>query len=189
MFGGPLYRMGCRLGIVRAENTILLGVMLGLSAWGVLMMLALLDGFGAKIASLGVTAVHVRLMVAIPLFFMCETWIFPLMAEFPRYLVSSDLVPEPSIPTLVMDTRRIVRMSNSWLAECVFLLLAFAVPLVETVANIPSRTGSWILVLHSAGGAVTWAQVWYLGFCLPLFDFCYFAGSGGLACGRTSCGE
>jgi hypothetical protein len=167
--------MGCQSGIVPgASNTILLGVALALLAWGVLMALAFLDGFGSSISSLTVTAVHVRLMVAIPLFFMCETWIFPLMAAFPRYLVSSDLVPETAMSTLVGDTLRIVRMSDSWLAELIFLLLAFAAPLVETVANIPSRTGSWVLVLHSAGGAVTWAHVWYLGVCLPLFRFLLF---------------
>ena len=172
-FGGPLHWLGRRLGLVRGgTNTVLLGLTLGTLGWGVLLLLALTEGYGAKVFSLDVIAIHVRFLVAIPLFFLCETWVFLQMAEFARYIVRSGLVPETSLPDLESDIHRVGRMTNSWLAEVVFLVVAFALPMIEMVAQVPvGRTGSWVSILHSSGGAFTWTSGWYLGFCLPLFRF------------------
>jgi len=173
LFGGPLYRLGCRLGLVRGKmNTFWLGIAIGLLAWGVLVLLALLQGVGHKMFSLAVIGVHVRFLVAIPLFFLCETWLFPLMSEFVREIVSSGMVPETELPALASDIRRVGRMKDSWLAEVLFLLAAFALPMMETIAVLPAgRTGSWASILSQGGGGFTWMHGWYLGFCLPLFRF------------------
>ncbi len=173
LFGGPLHWLGRRLGLVRGEmNTVRLGLTLGALAWGVLLLLALLEGHVPKVFSLGVIGIHVRFLVAIPLFFLCETLVFFQMAEFTRYIVDSGLVPQTSVPDLESNIRRAGRMADSWLAEAVFLLTAFALPLVEIVARVPvGRTGSWASILHSSGGAFSWTSGWYLWFCLPLFRF------------------
>jgi len=53
LLGGPLHRLGSRLGLVRGgTNTIQLGLALGLLAWGVLIVMGLLQGSGHKIFSL-----------------------------------------------------------------------------------------------------------------------------------------
>jgi len=176
LFGGPLQRLGCRLGLVREKtNTFWLGIALGLLAWGVLILLALLQGIGHKIFSLTVIGVHVRLLAAIPLFFLCETWVIPRMAEFVREMVSSGIVPETELPALASDIRRVGRMKDSWLAEVIFLLAAFALPMIETIADLPAgRTGNWAWILDQAGGKFTLVNGWYLGFCLPLFRFLMF---------------
>jgi hypothetical protein len=172
LLGGPLQWLGCRLGLVReGTNTVWLGVALGLLAWGVLMLLALLQGFGLKMFSLALIGGHVRLLVAVPLFFVCETWVVPRMAEFVRNIVRSGLVPETELPALASDIRRVGRMKDSWLAEVLFLLLAFTWPLIETVADLPGRTGNWASILAQAGGRLTLINGWYLMFCLPLFRF------------------
>src|SRR5258708_39915017 len=90
--GGPLQRLGCRLGLVRGTNAVRLGLMLGLLAWGVMILLALLQGFGSRIFSLAAIAVHVRFLVAIPLFFLCETWVVPQMSDVSRYIMRSALL-------------------------------------------------------------------------------------------------
>jgi hypothetical protein len=172
VFGGPLQRLGRRLGLVRGTtNTLWLGVALGLLAWGVLMVLALVQGFGHKMFSLAVIGVHVRLLVAIPLFFACETWVAPRMAEFVRYIVRSGVVPDAEVPALASAIRRVGRMKDSWLAEILFLLAVFAVPLIELIVDLPGKTGSWAAILGQAEGRLTWVHGWYLGFCLPLFRF------------------
>src|SRR3989339_680156 len=95
LLGGPLYRFGYRLGLVRGgTNTFRLGVALGLSAWGVLVLLTLLLGYGHKVFSFLVIGVHVRLLVAIPMFFLGETWVVPRMGDFTRDIVRYGLVPE-----------------------------------------------------------------------------------------------
>jgi len=175
LLGGPLHWLGCRLGLVRGgTNTFRLGVALGLLAWGVLMLLALLQGFGHKVFSLAVIGVHVRLLVAIPLFFVCETWVVPRMAEFVRNIVRSGLVPETELPALASDIRRVGRMKDSWLAEVLFLILAFTWPLIGTVGDLQGKTGNWASILAQAGGRITLINGWYLMFCLPLFRFLMF---------------
>lgn len=170
--GGPLHRLGCRLGLVRGKtNTIRLGIALGLSAWGVLMLLALLQGVVDRIFSLALIGVHARFLVAVPLFFMCETLIAPRMAEFSRYIVRSGLVPESGLPALASDMRRIGRMKDSWPAEALFLLVAYSLDLIELVADMPGQTGGWGPFLAGVGGKIGPSLGWYLGFCLPLFRF------------------
>jgi hypothetical protein len=175
LLGGPLHRLGCRLGLVQeGTNTVWLGMALGLSAWGVLMLLAILQGIGHKMFSLTVIGVHVRLLAAIPLFFLCETLVTPRMAEFVREIVSSGLVPETELPILASDIRRVNRIKDSWLAEVIFLLAAVTVLLIGMTVNMPGRTGNWAWILEQAGGRLTLVNGWYLGFCLSLFRFLMF---------------
>jgi hypothetical protein len=172
LLGGPLQWLGRRLGLVRGEtNTVRLGLALGLLAWGVLVLLVLLQGSAQRLLSLAVIGVHVRLLVAIPLFFVAETWVAPRMAEFVRNILASGLVPETELPALASSVRRVVRMKESWLAEAFFILLAFAWPLIGAIFGLPGRTASWTAILAQAGGKLTLINGWYLMFCLPLFRF------------------
>jgi hypothetical protein len=133
--------------------------------------LAFLQGRGVKIFSLALIGGHVRLLVAIPLFFFCESFVVPRMAEFVHNIVDSGVVPEDEWPALASDVRRVNRMADSWLAEVVFLLLTFALPLLETVVDLPINTGSWKSILARAGEGRNLTTIWYLGICLPLFRF------------------
>jgi len=172
LFGGPLQRLGCRLRLVReGANTVWLGVVLGLLTWGVLVVLTLLQGGGEKVFSLSVIGVHVRLLVAIPLFFLCETWVGPRMAQFVHYIVRSSLVPQSEMPALESAIRRVNRMSDPWVAEIILALVVFVFPLVETFITLPGKTGSSTLLLAEAGGRMGPVVGWYLWFCLPLFRF------------------
>ena len=172
LLGGPLQWLGRRLGLVRREtNTVRLGLALGLLAWGVLALLVLLQGSGQRLLSLAVIGVHVRLLMAIPLFFAAETWVAPRMAEFVRNILASGLVPENELPALASGVRRVGRMKDSWLAEFLFVLLAFAWPLIGAIIGLPGRTASWTSILAQAGGKLTLINSWYLMFCLPLFRF------------------
>lgn len=172
LFGGPLHRLGCRLGIVReGTNTVWLGLTLSLLAWGVLVLLTLLMGCGQKVFSLSLVGAHVRLLVAIPLFFLCETWVLPRMAEFVRQIVSAGLVPSAELPALNAASRRISRLADSWLAEVIFAAVAFALPLLDTIVNLPGRTANVGALLAGTGGRVGPILGWYLALCLPLFRF------------------
>jgi hypothetical protein len=175
LLGGPLQWLGCRLGLVRqGTNTVRMGVALGLFTWGVLSLLRLLEGSGSRLFALVVIGAPIRLLVAIPLFFLCETWVGLQMAEFSRYAVRSRLVRETSLPKLASDIRLVGRLNDSWLAELLFLVAALVLPLVELTAIVPGSTASWVLTMHLSGGRLSWADCWYLGFCLPLFRFLIF---------------
>lgn len=175
LFGGPLQWLGGRLRLVRSgTNTIPLGVALGLLAWGVLVLLAFLKGFGHKLFSLSAIGAHVRFLVTIPLFFVCETSVAPRMADFVRNIVRSGLVPDAELPALAAVIRRVGRLKDSWLAEVLLLLATFAWPLIETIVGLPGRTGSWASLLTDNRGRLGPVLGWYLVFCLPLFRFLLF---------------
>lgn len=171
LFGGPLRRLGRRLGLVRGENTFWLGVALGLLAWGVLVLLTLLVGVGQRVFCLSAIGVHVRLLVAIPLFFLCETWVAPRMAAFVRDIVRSGLVPVSGHPSLAAAIRRVGRLKDPWVVEILLLLAVMAFTLVDPGANMTGRTGNWDALLAESGGKVGPILAWYLWFCLPLFRF------------------
>ncbi len=172
MFGGPLHRLGRRLGLFRDESdTIRLGIALGLLVWGVLVLFAFLEGLGLRLFSLSLIAVHVRFLVVVPLLFVGETFVFPRMMEFVEYVRSSGLAPAGSIPALESEIRSANRLVDSPRVEGLLLVIAFALPLIEFVAPVPGATGSWIFILHSTEGRLPWTTGWYLGFGLTLFRF------------------
>lgn len=69
------------------------------------------------------------------------------------------------------DIRRVGRLKDTWLAEVLFLLLAFVFPLFGAGGGLQGETGTWTSVLARAGGKLTIVSGWYLMFCLPLFRF------------------
>ena len=92
-----MHRLGKRLGLVRGHsNTLALGLVLGPGAWLVMMLLALAGGLGAQLFSVSVIGEHVRLLVAIPFFFVCETILDPRVTALVTTLVRSRVIPEES---------------------------------------------------------------------------------------------
>jgi hypothetical protein len=70
LMGGPLHEIGRRLGLVRGTNTVRLGLALGVGMWLVILALCALEGVTSRLFELSVIGGSVRLLVAIPLFFM-----------------------------------------------------------------------------------------------------------------------
>jgi len=172
LLGGPLQRLGHKLGLVHSgTNTFWLGIALAFLAWGILMLLAIIYGNVHKMFSLVLIGAHVRLLVAIPLFFLCETLVAPRMAEFVRQIVLSGVVPETELTTLTSDIKRIGRIINSWLTEVIILLAVLIITLIGMNVETSGKTGNWSWILNQSGGKLTWISGWYFWFCLPLFRF------------------
>jgi hypothetical protein len=174
LLGGPLQRLGGRMGLVRGgTDTVWLGVALGLSAWGVLALLALLQGLAHKMFSLAVIGVHVRLLVAIPLFFACETLVAPRMAEFVRTIVRSRVVTPNALPALESGVASITRWEESWFSDAMCLLAAVLLPLVGAQLHlVGGATATFDPGRAVAAGSL--AGFWYWYVCLPLFRFLMF---------------
>lgn len=171
LLGGPLHRLGCRLGLVRnSSNTFWLGMALGISAWFVLMVLALLQGAGHKLFSLALIGAHARLLVALPLFFLCETTVVPRMTEFVGTIVRSGVVPKNSLPALESEIARVGRWKDSWLAEVICLLLAVLLPFVGAQLHLVGA----MPIYDQAMAVGTLAGHWYWFVCLPLYRFLMF---------------
>ncbi len=169
LLGGPLHRMGCRLGLVRGgTDTIALGLALGWLLWVVLVALAWIEGSSANIFSLSVIGGHVRLLVAIPLLFMWESWIDPRMTAFVRIIVHSKVVRKTALPALESDIARITRWKDSWWLEAISLLAAILMsfaPQLQLLGTTASYDAS------QAAGELTVTGLWYWIVCLTLFRF------------------
>lgn len=173
LLGGPLYRLGCRLGLVRDEtNTTALGLVLGVVPWIVLAALALAEGVGATLFSMGAIGAHARLLVAIPLYFVCETVIDPRFGSFVSGIVRSQIVSPSALPALESEVARIVRWRDSWLPEAILLvavvILGLAAPQTNLMAQLPGNLGG---SSPSGVSAETWSSQWYWFGCMTLFRF------------------
>jgi len=173
LLGGPLYRLGCALGLVRDRtNTTALGLVLGAFLWIVLLALALVEGFGHVLFSVEAIGAHVRLLVAIPLLFVCETFTDPRFTAFVHVIVRSQVVPLTARTALELEIARIARWKDAWLPEALFLLaavlLSLATPNQNFFAYLSGLTGG---SNPSAVGETTWTSQWYWMACMTLFRF------------------
>jgi len=175
LLGGPLYRLGCRLGLVRDRtNTTPLGLALGAALWLVLFALVLVDGLTHVFFSIEGIGAHVRLLVTIPLLFMCEALIDPRFAAFVQEIVRSQIVPAATRPELEFQIARIVRWRDSWVPEALLLLAA-------VVLALGMRNQSFIDFLSGLTGGsnpngvseTAWSSRWYWAVCMTLFDFLF----------------
>jgi len=173
LLGGPLYRLGQRLRLFRGvTDTVMLGLALGVLLWGVLVALAFFTGVSDRLFSLSVMSAHVRLLLVIPLFFLCESALDPRMNVFVRTIVRSGVVSRSALPALETEIARTTRWKDSWLPEVGCLsaavLLSFTgqqLPLSDTMA-IPDPDRVMVdlpLTLQ-----------WYWIVCLTLIRFLIF---------------
>jgi hypothetical protein len=169
LLGGPLHRLGCRVGLVRGgTNTVALGLVLGVLPWTILVLLAVIGGVSGQIFSLSVIGGHVRLLLVIPLFFLCESLLDPRAKAFVRVIVHSEVVPDAEVPRLNAEIARIARWKDSWLPEALCLLAAVLMSVDAPQLSLPGTTAVYD---PSKAGA---AALWYWLVCLPMFRFLAF---------------
>ncbi|CAB3807957.1 hypothetical protein [Pararobbsia alpina] len=156
--------------LVHGRNrTSALGLALGLTLWIVLIALAMTEGLSRWIASPLAVGMHVRLLVVIPLLFLCESSVDPCVASFVRTLARSGVVPEGALPNLSSKIVRIVRWRDSWIPEAVCVLLAVILWWYGTKLTRFGTAADYMLdrppVLSSLTGQ------WYWDVCLTVFRF------------------
>lgn len=170
LLGGPLHRLGCRLGLVRnGTNTFPLGLALGAFLWVVLAVLALVEGITDDVFSLSVIGVHVRLLVAIPLFFACEALIAPRATGFISTIVRSGVVPTSTLPALEAAIGRATRLISARFPEAVILLVALVPLMVVPQFSLPGTSAAHDPSLLP--GEIRWTGHWYWHVCLVVFRF------------------
>jgi hypothetical protein len=170
LLGGPLHRLGARLGLVRGEtNSISMGLALGWLPWLVLIALASAKGGAGGLLSLSAIAVHARLLLAIPLFFVGETALDAKLREFLALMARPEVAGEKALPELERVAAQLSKWKDSWLPDGVCLLAAVALPLIETRTGVPIESEP-----GRALSEAPLAALWYALFCLPLFRFLLF---------------
>jgi hypothetical protein len=170
LLGGPLHRLGRRLGLVRgATNTIPLGLVLAVLPTVVFVALAVAEGVADRVFSLALVGGYARMLVAIPLLFICEAWLDPRVTIFARMVADTGVVPPGARPAYDAYLGRASRWKDSWIPDAISLGITVVLGLAgarllrygTTAGFDPSRT-------VIAGTATAW---WYWVVCLPLFRF------------------
>ncbi|NGP53167.1 hypothetical protein [Thioalkalivibrio sp. XN8] len=169
LLGGPLHRLASRAGLVRhGNNTVLVGVVLGLVPWLIGVLLAAAEGHLAQLFSVEVIGAHVRLLVAIPLFFLCETIFDPQLGRFARYCRRTGLLTAEALAAFETRLARIMRWRDAWVPEVVCLAAAVLLALAS-----PSTPWGGVTSGPAAEGAASLAWWWWV-VGLALFRFLLF---------------
>ncbi len=165
MLGGPLNRLGNRIGLIRGGTDLApLGLALGVFLWAILISLTFVDGISHQVLSLSVIGAHVRLLVTIPLLFVCEGRLDPHLTRFVRGIVRSEVVPNAALPLLESEIAFISRWRDAWLPEATCLLAAVLVTAFLPRMYLTAET------VHAIGGRGFTAD-WYWIVCMTLFRF------------------
>src|SRR5262245_12971675 len=118
-----------------------------------------MEGLTDRLFSMSLIGAHARLLLAIPLFFIGETWVVPRMAAFAGTIRRSGVVPPGAWPALDSEVARTRRMANWWWPEAVCLLVAILMEVAgwrlqtygETGTLDPARTSLSFLTYFLAG--------------------------------------
>lgn len=173
LLGGPLHRLGCRLGLVRGgTNTVLVGIALGTLSWLVLVLLAWVEGVIPALFSLDVIGGHVRLLVVIPLFFVCESALDPQIRAFASYSVRSGVVTAGALPAFESQVARTMRWKGAWLPEVGCLAAAVLMGMAAPALHLSGTTA--VFDPDRAASGISLAAWWYWTFGLTLFRFLMF---------------
>ena len=173
LFGGPLHRLGERLRLANGNRSAFaLGLALGLLTWSILLALAIIDGVVPKLFSLPVIAAHVRLLVVIPLLFLCETLLDSRLRQFVGLIVRSGVVPEHALPALRSEIARTGRWRDSWLPEIICLLATVLLTVFAARFHLSGKTA--VANPIRAMNEFRLAGLWYWLVCLSLFRFLMF---------------
>ena len=132
-------------------------------------LLAAAEGQLARVLSVDVIGAHVRLLVAVPLLFLCESVLDPQLARFARYCAGSGLLQGAALAEFERRLARARRWSAGWVPEAVCLALALAV----AVAN-PEPPWGGVTSGLDAAEARSLAGWWYWIVGLTLFRFLLF---------------
>lgn len=122
-------------------------------------------------------SVHMRFLIALPLLVLAEIGVDARIRPAPMTFVERGLLPQSEWPRLGAAIVRALRRRDSWLAECVMLLMVYALAVWQLggghlrADEIALAEASWHVVPAGHGGGRSLAGLWFTFFSLPLFQF------------------
>ena len=122
-------------------NTVALGLAMGLLSWSILLALALIEGVSDRLFSLSAIAANARLLVVIPLLFLCESSLDPRSRSLSARSCVSGVVPSNTLPDLESEIARIGRWKDAWLPEAMCLLGAALLSLFAAESHFVGKNG------------------------------------------------
>jgi hypothetical protein len=173
--GGPLYNLGRRVGLLHGPGGLVRpGVALALLTWVPLAVLTFFEGAlssGPRIGFWQSIGTHVRLLVAIPLFFSAEAVFDRRIADVLRRIQQAGLILAREEPRLMAAVRQAIRWRDSWGIEAALVILTAVLIVAGLRADLPLDVATW---RTRADGEPTLAGWWYILVCIPVFQFLFW---------------
>jgi hypothetical protein len=172
MEGGPLYRIQRRLGLIRANATLVLqrAILSILLTWFVLLVLSIIDhraiGHTVAVPFLRDFGAYTRFLISVPLLIIAENILGPRFAQAASYFVNSGLVTPKDYDAFDEAVEDGLHWRDSVLAEIIIAVLAYS--LTFTGRQYAVHSSTWT---HSESGVPTLAGWWFFVFCGPLLNF------------------
>lgn len=176
MEGGPTYRLQKRLGLIRANSPRIVrrALLSILITWVPLAVLAAIQGHAMQgtvaVPFLNDFAVHARFLLAVPLLLLAETILGPRLAAAASHFVEGKLIIGQDLAKFDDAIERGLGWRDSVVAECILILLAYAITAVTLAANA-IHVSTWYALRTGSQVSLTWAGWWFVLFCVPLLQF------------------
>jgi hypothetical protein len=172
--GGPLYRLGLAIGGPTTRGALTwLSVAIALLTW---LPLLALNAFGSTLTS-GSTipffpslGAHVRLLLAIPLFFAAEFIFDRRVRQVVSTIVETGVVTPADVPRLDAALTRAQRWGGSSVVEAALVVATIAAIASGLRSDLPAEMSTW----RVQGGGLTPAGWWYTIVSLPIFQFLFW---------------
>ena len=179
MEGGPLFNLQKRVGLIKqnAPHVKRRALLAATFTWLPLLILSALRGtaFGHSVPVSFVRdfSAHTRFLLAVPLLVLAEVVVGPRIAAAAGHFVKSGVVIEKDFQKFDEIVDVTLKARDSALAEIVTLLLAYIFSIVA-FKQTAMHVSSWYGTRADSGNSLTWAGIWLVGFCIPLYQFLIF---------------
>ena len=178
VLGGPLFQLlrrshlsGDALELVRQRI-----IIISLLAWLPLLVLSALEGQAlggsAAVPFLLDLEVHIRFLVAVPLFIAAELVVHQRMRFVVRQFLDRNLIPESAMTRFDAAIASAFRLRNSVLAEVLLIAFVYVVGVLIVWRHYTAlATATWYAVPTVEGLQLSLSGMWYGYVSLPIFQF------------------
>ena len=178
VLGGPLFQLfrrshlsGDALELVRQRI-----IIISLLAWLPLLVLSALEGQAlggsAAVPFLLDVEVHVRFLVAVPLFIAAELVVHQRMRFVVRQFLDRNLIPESAMTRFDAAIASAFRLRNSVLAEVLLIAFVYVVGVLIVWRQYTAlATATWYAAPTAEGLQLSLSGMWYGYVSLPIFQF------------------
>lgn len=178
VLGGPFFQL-LRKSHLSGDSLELLKkrvIVISMVAWLPLLVLSLVEGHAlpgsSKLPFLYDWDVHVRFLVALPIFIAAEMIVHRRMSNVISQFQIRELIPEGSLPQFNTAFSSAVKWRNSVLAESVIVVIIYGIGynlVWKEAASIDTTT--WYA--QTQGEGLSLAGTWFRYLSLPIFQFLF----------------
>ena len=174
--GGPVYRVLMKMRLEKKQK--MLALVSIVITWVPLLIITIFEGTfnsGIKLPFLQDVAMHVRLLVALPMLLLIRLFIEAKVAVVVKYLSDTLVSAEDKKNIFPKILRRGKRLTNSVWAEIIMLGLVIVITISPIkggmMSGLQHETDLWMFAGNEGSHALSMAGKWSIYISIPVFQF------------------